>query len=459
MFNVNGAADSTPPVVDLLTAGAWVPIAESLMTDPAVKMAVFSPGIARILQANYIVVESFLDGLGESLGLPDAQSRVYAHRKTTEFAKKWNLPIYYQLRFGEFCSRLNVAIDVTKLEGWVAECYTGVDKEKLRQDVGFELSLFLELYDILLDLWSPSVVIRPLANRFLRASIQLVGRVLSFVNEGLEGKLLFGDEPEIVVVENGGSTETDDGSMANKPPVRAPYCWGESEENVASVAWELAILESSLRHDYVETIVNAITVSTDAQAAAEEVRSIVSESLSEVSTSIREVVEKSWNSMIVKLITQKCSAPLGAVKGVAATYRMTNRPPPTQASPYVPTILRRLKDFDREFTNRIPDKIGNNWKLQIAATIAERYAAAVSDLLATVERTEAALKNRKARRTAAGTMSDGEKVKLQLYLDVKAFAASVKEVGLEPSSIIGISKLEELTSEGQSLQHQKSNGS
>lgn len=36
--------------IDLVTAGVWVPIATALMTDPAIQMAIFSPGIANILQ-------------------------------------------------------------------------------------------------------------------------------------------------------------------------------------------------------------------------------------------------------------------------------------------------------------------------------------------------------------------------------------------------------------------------
>ena len=39
--------------VDLVTAGVWVPIATALMADAGVKMAIFSPGIASILQQNY----------------------------------------------------------------------------------------------------------------------------------------------------------------------------------------------------------------------------------------------------------------------------------------------------------------------------------------------------------------------------------------------------------------------
>ncbi len=42
----------TTPVVDLITMGIWIPLATVLTADPAMKMAIFSQGIAHVLQAN-----------------------------------------------------------------------------------------------------------------------------------------------------------------------------------------------------------------------------------------------------------------------------------------------------------------------------------------------------------------------------------------------------------------------
>lgn len=503
--NANNTMD-----IDLLTAGVWVPITTALMADNAIKMAIFSPGIASILQANYVALDNFLSNLAIKLltttsdiekettctnsmdqyyyrptlsieQIQKAQDRIYAHMKTAEFAKKWNLPIYYQLRFGECSTRLNKAVDQTKRYGWSAhDVYTGTSEsaESIRNHVGFEIGLFLELYDLLFGLWKPDVILRPLTNRFLRGAIQLIGRVVSFVSEGMDGELLFGEDPADAVqqknvenetIQNGaGSNNNNDHDQQYQATavtafsVRKPYCWGESEEDVAAVTWELTVLDSTIRHDYVETICAAISGGPSVLNSTDEIsemKSLVKEVLEEASNQIHAIIDKAWNDQIVKLIIAKCSAPLGAVKGVAATYRMTNRPPPTQASPFVGTILRPLKEFDTEFINRIPHRIGSKWKQQIVVTVAERYALAVEDLIATVQRTEEALKSRKARRTVGSSgiiqMSDGEKVKLQLFLDYEMFAKHIKDVGIEPITIIGLSKLKELTVEGERLSEQQ----
>lgn len=478
--------------VDLLTAGVWVPIATALMADAGIKMAIFSPGIASILQANYCALDTFLSELAVRLlkaedddgatyaiqssdnshhfmfrptiseeRIKNAQDRIYSHQKTAEFSKKWNLPIYYQLRFGDSCTRLNKAIEQTQREGWIADVFHGPPEkaEQLKQQVGFELTLFLELYEILLSLWRPDVILLPLSNRFLRGAVQLVGRVVFFVSSGMEGSIKFGEEKPIL---NGGAVENGvDGATVSAPspppsfPTRAPYCWGDSEEDVAAVAWEMTILDSALRHDYVDTVCKALLSGNNKEADFGEVRIIVSDVLKEAADQIHPIIDTAWNEVIVKILTNKCSAPLAAVKGVAATYRMTNRPPPTQASPFVSTILRPLSDFINEFRERMPDRVGSRWKQKIVVTIADRYAAAVDELIATVQRTEVALNSRRARRTTAGGMRDGEKVKLQLYLDYHAFAQSVSGVGVEPTTVIGLSKLRELTLEGEAFLNRK----
>ena len=48
-------------------------------------------------------------------------------------------------------------------------------------------------------------------------------------------------------------------------------------------------------------------------------------------------------------------------------------------------------------------------------------------------------------------MSDGEKVKLQLYLDEREFRQSIVAVGVEAESIHGVNKLSQLTKSGESL--------
>jgi len=493
--NGSKRSSSTRIEVDLVTCGVWVPVATALMADPGIKMAIFSPGIANVLQANYSALDTFLSELANSLlvqsqgsgdsdvsrdkeeektsmetgdfshlyyrpniktdAIERAQARLYAHPTTVEFSKRWNLPIYYQLRFAEFCKRLDKAVEGVCREGWTADVFTGDAKDgtKISDTFGYELPFFLELYDILLSMWKPDVYLRPLTHRFLRGAMQLIGRVLAFVKEGTDGKIQFGgaDHPEEV-----GSETKDPSETIAAIPV---YFWSERVEDVAVVAWELTILETCLTHDYLDTIANTVCPNDkesrqsthNSSSELEEIRSLASDVLMESSQEFSPLVSHSWNRLIVDRLTKQCCIPLTAVKGVAATYRMTNRPPPSQASPFVAAILRPLKEFDATFASRTPPQIGDEWKQQIVGAVSCKYSLAVEDLIATVKRTEDALKSRKTRKMMAGGMSDGEKVKLQLLLDYRQYRNDVEELGLETDSIEGLVKLNQLTLEAESL--------
>ncbi|KAL7554248.1 hypothetical protein ACHAWF_017669 [Thalassiosira exigua] len=486
------SSSPTPVEVDLVTCGVWVPVATALTADPGVKMAVFSPGIANVLQANYGALDTFLSELAANLlaaptgtkeekkkgtaepgdfshlyyrpeigakAIARAQARVYGHPATVDYYKRWNLPIYYQLRFAEFTKRLDKALELVRNEGWQANVFTGVkgDAERIRESPGFELPLFLELYDTLSSMWRSNVFLRPLTHRFLRGAVQLVGRVLTFVKEGLDGEIKFGGNDSTDVEKS--SEDSDAGAPAETIVAVPSYFWNERVEDVAAVAWELTILDTCMSHDYLEAVASTVCPpdresqrSTHSSASElDEIRLLASEVLAESSGGISPLVSHSWNTLIVNSLASSCCTPLAAVKGVAATYRMTNRPPPTQASPFVATVLRPLAEFDAAYASRTPPQIGDGWKRQVVSSVSDKYASAVEELIATVKRTEEALKSRKTRRMMAGGMSDGEKVKLQLYLDHQEFRSNVEKLGVDPLSVSGLVKLGNLTHEAEGL--------
>jgi len=502
--NDDGTDRGSKMAVDLVTCGVWVPVATALMADPGIKMAIFSPGIANVLQANYSALDTFLSELagnllarphasssggdgeeeekaGDDRDLGDfshlyyepdlnsesverAQSRLYEHPTTVDYYKRWNLPIYYQLRFAEFCKRIDKALELVRKEGWQAEAYTGEEAEgkKIRETLGFELPVFLELYDGLLSMWKSNVFLRSLTHRFLRGAVQLVGRVLAFVREGLEGEIEFGGSAASGVERRSEVTEeSDDATTTLEHIADVPgYFWNERVEDIAVVTWELTILDTCMTHDYLDAIADTVCPpdqgsrqsTHNSSLELDEMKLLASEVLEESSRGISPLVSHSWNVLIVNNLTSRCCAPLSAVKGVAATYRMTNRPPPTQASPFVSTILRPLQEFDAAYASRTPPQIGDGWKRQVIESVSEKYAVAVEELIATVKRTEEALKSRKTRRMMAGGMSDGEKVKLQLFLDHREFESHVVEgLGVDAAGIGGLVKLRKLTEEAESL--------
>lgn len=488
MFHISSLRGQTV-AIDLVAAGVWVPLATSLMTDSSIQLAIFSPGIASILQANYLALDTIVSELASSVLSPSAkdtvendailssrgsdvmaltslyyepeinedviasaQQRIYEHSISIDFFKKWNLPIYYQLRFGEACTRVEKAISLVLLDGWYAEVYTGADSRRqfIHSNYGFQFPFFAEFIDTICWLWNSDVFVKPLTHRFLRGAVQIIFRVLSFINEGLKGDVVFGAVQTEGMISN--KNQEEQGSTSSLSDIVAGYSWKDRIEDVASISWELFVLSSFLNREYATIIMSAVspnTPTTTSSTTSVEISNLINDLLCDTAKDISPIITQSWNEIIVDSVTNDCVKPLSSVKGVAATYRMTNRPAPKLPSPYVQSILRPLKDFDSKFANRVPGSIGLVWKERIVETVVNRYSLAVSELFDTVKKTEDALKNRNARVMGGDGMSDGDKVRLQLYLDQEAFTKDIVGVGLDPNTFEGIQSLRETTRSSQ----------
>lgn len=67
------------------------------------------------------------------------------------------------------------------------------------------------------------------------------------------------------------------------------------------------------------------------------------------------------------------------MKGITATYRMTNKPAPQRPSPFVPNVLRALREFDGRWgasasSNNIDHGVGEGggWKDRVVLSVCAR---------------------------------------------------------------------------------------
>jgi hypothetical protein len=216
---------------------------------------------------------------------------------------------------------LNIAVERTQKEGWISNVFAGTEDEleTLRSEYGLDLPLFVELYVVLSSFWKADVFLRPLTHQFLRGAVQIVGRFTSFVDDGLEGKIKFGEEIKPANEENGLSEAHGEDVLAgklDKPIVirRDPYVWGEVLEDVAAVAWELTVLESKLTHAYTDAAMAVAIDSSFSPTEKEEMSGLVRVVLEDAASKVAPIVQKAWNDVIVNLLVSKCSGPLGAVR-------------------------------------------------------------------------------------------------------------------------------------------------
>ncbi|CAN0365797.1 unnamed protein product, partial [Hapterophycus canaliculatus] len=77
-------------------------------------------------------------------------------------------------------------------------------------------------------------------------------------------------------------------------------------------------------------------------------------------------------------VAAQCTTILQAVKGITATYRMTNKPAPQRPSPFVPNVLRALREFDARWgasaSSNSDDGVGGGggWKDRVVLSVCAR---------------------------------------------------------------------------------------
>jgi hypothetical protein len=86
-------------------------------------------------------------------------------------------------------------------------------------------------------------------------------------------------------------------------------------------------------------------------ADAAELGRVLEEGLVEALAPFDAVVARAWGLLHDRLVGQ-CAAALQGVKGITATYRMTNKRPPERACPYVGKVLDPLKALEPDVKGR-----------------------------------------------------------------------------------------------------------
>jgi hypothetical protein len=469
----SSASQSGPPGLDLICNSVWRPIHQALCSRLS---SIFAPGIASILHANYVTSMAFLHDLTTLIG-PSNQAalhaRLQAHSVTKDFYSKWNLPVYFHLRFSEVSSSIDHALaqaaggpplvpaeergnngsrtaspttTVTAASRTTpppSEAFVAAFPKKKKEDAlsaQFHHPIFATVWHTLLGLWEPDVFLPPLTSRLFKLTLQIVGRFTLWLEEAFAH---MEQQQTTGAAATGARKELREFVHADAPDVLVNVSWDAwlFGQEAAREQLEKQILQAVQRQGPSTVTGKAGGASAAAAEATAEMQLVVREGLAEALQPFEGLVRRGWQAIHVHVVAQ-CVTVLEAVRGITATYRMTNKRAPERASPYVSKILDPLRALEPGVTGKVPPCAQQppGWKVEVLEAVLTHYLEATRELLNSVEQMEDALKKRKQRtgkppgtmpeRTggaAVAALSDSDKIKLQLFLDVVAFAEEMRQ--------------------------------
>uniref|UniRef100_A0A669B9J2 Conserved oligomeric Golgi complex subunit 2 n=1 Tax=Oreochromis niloticus TaxID=8128 RepID=A0A669B9J2_ORENI len=426
------------PGYDFLVNSVWPEMVKGIEERLAY---IFNPGNPDIFYERYSVTMEFVQRFERQCSSQASVKRLRGHPSYTSFQNKWNLPVYFQLRYKETAGRLENAIS----DGLVAA----------PAGSAYHLQVSEVLWSCLVRCWSDNVYLSPLAHRFWKLTLQLYSRYAKFLDESPNSEVT--KEPTRPLPSSASSTSSrtslEEGGSESGSPASL------STKQLVYIAADIQklqeqVLTNELLHFYLCSsnlfTLNILPFSLMCNALAD--------SKASLSSSI-----PSLNTRMTHHLTERSCRFLKSASEVPRLYRRTNKVREV-AIMYTDGEYFFLKAGLFTFYKHVSN-LSQRIKFFSAfpSHVVFRYYETISEVLSSVRKMEESLKRLKqARKGAAATttaganggLTDDGKIRLQLALDVEYLGEQIQKMGLQPTDISMFSTLMDLVKEARELAEQ-----
>uniref|UniRef100_A0A8D1SQC0 COG complex component COG2 C-terminal domain-containing protein n=1 Tax=Sus scrofa TaxID=9823 RepID=A0A8D1SQC0_PIG len=442
---ISSEKGNTVPGYDFLVNSVWPEIVRGLEEKLP---SLFNPGNPDTFHQKYTISMDFVRNFERQCGSQASVKRLRAHPAYHSFNNKWNLPVYFQIRFREVAGSLEAALtDV--LEDAPGNLKVTNDGLRLTGSP-FCLLASHRTWSSLQRCWSNQMFLPPLAHRLWRLTLQILARYAVFLRElslrpisnestkDIKKPLVTGSKDPSVA--QGNSEDQGSGTSEAKPVVSV-----SSTQLVYAVA-DLDRLQEQLP-ELLETIKPKLEM-----IGFKNFSSISAAALEDSQLSLSACMP-ALSSRIILDLSESCFSYLKSALEVPRLYRRTNKEVPTTASSYVDSALKPFHQLQSGHKDKLKQAVIQQWLEGALSESTHKYYETVSDVLSSVRKMEESLKRLKQARRAtptnpgpsgSGGMSDDDKIRLQLALDVDYLGEQIQKLGLQAKDIRSFPALAEL---------------
>ncbi|XP_028623588.1 conserved oligomeric Golgi complex subunit 2 [Grammomys surdaster] len=411
------------PGYDFLVNSVWPEIVRGLEEKLP---SLFNPGDPDAFHQKYTVSMDFVRRFERQCGSQASVKRLRAHPAYHSFSNKWNLPVYFQIRFREVAGSLEASLTDGLEDAPGGSPYCLLASHRTWISLG--------------KCWSDDMFLPLLAHRLWRLTLQILARFSVFVSE-----------LSVRPISNESAKE-------NKKPLTGSKDPSEDQGSHPSEAGAASI--SSTQLVYVVSDLGRLqewlpdlleTVKLKLEIVGFKNFSSISAALEDSQNALAAHVP-ALSSKIVQDLSETCFSYLKSALEVPRLYRRTNKEVPSTASSYVDSALKPLYQLQSGHGDKVQPAVMQHWLQEALSDSTHKYFETVSDVLNSVRKMEESLKRLKqARRSPAtnpvsssGGMSDDDKIRLQLALDVEHLGEQIQKMGLRTSDIKSFPALTEL---------------
>ncbi|KAI8927986.1 hypothetical protein BC831DRAFT_450556 [Entophlyctis helioformis] len=442
---------------DLLANTIWTRIITAIVTKLPI---IFNAGIPSIFHGNYQTAMAFVCEFERMCKSRDALRSLRNSQPYSDFMRKWQLSIYFQIRHNEIAVKFETAIAIGR------EPRDPIENGSLPTFGGASLQLkaSVALIQALSRCWDDTVYLGSLSHRFWRFTLQLISRYSDWLHKAISDELQSGPPSK-----NGmGSTAQLNASAESSESISANASTSQtflaSSSSISAAGGLGGISDDAFAKQTLGFHSDMLQIRDDIMLlytlqiapklpAGSTDNPILLDSLTLALDEIQSAMPE-LNDRIVSHFTRKCVEPLrSSVKNIPGLYRRTNKETPTKCSYFVPAIFRPLTTFVHANYERLDRRLVDDWQDAVARAVTHQYLEQVKETLASVRAIEESLKRlkkvKKATTTASAgedALSDDDKIRLQIFLDAQQYGVELTQLGVECNSIPSYVELMQIVS-------------
>ncbi|KAF8210325.1 COG complex component [Mycena galopus ATCC 62051] len=368
---------------------------------------VFAAGRPNEFRKHYEMTQAFIRSL-EFLA-PSAHSR------------RWQLPVYFQMRWKEIVGKVEEALSAPRVElSSITDKHSFLTTQAAAVWVGISAC------------WSAEVFIPELSHRFWRLTLQLLSRYRTWLTNSL-----IPDDKAIQTPEKVAAAST----PRSATPVDAPSAESVAADDSILRQYATIILDVRSMHMNVLTLwEEEITVMLPEAAAEERVNT---EDALQQSLATLTATTLSMSSHIVAILTKRCCDALLPVRSISSQFRaMSNKQMPKEPSYFVSSILRPVKTFFGIGVGQGPgaslkEHFLESYATDIFEAVAQKYVYHLTGMKKTEDSLRRLKKGKKSTFSLFGGGAakdddgkDEERIRMQMILDVEAFGKDGQLLGV-----------------------------
>ncbi|CAE6415454.1 unnamed protein product [Rhizoctonia solani] len=428
IVGIDPNATENPERIEIIANVVWAELARALMDE--LGSTVFAVGRPDEFRQNYTTTQHLISSL-EALAPRASVPALRAHPLTTSFSRRWQLPVYFQLRWKDI---------VGKCEGVLGSGVGGKQE--------FTTPQANAIYTAIKSCWSTQVYIPELGHRFWRLTLQLLSRYRTWMDAALPLKDAPATQPDRV------TTLATPGTRPSTPdPLERNNADDASLSTLGFTLSDVRLLQQKVQALWTDIIQVLLPDGIDAGEDEEKAEDTLVRSLASIGS-----YENTISTRAIAILTKRCAEPLANAKSIPVQYRGARRSV-TEPSPFVATVWRPLATFfgDNGPGERLKEDLGRKWCSSIFEEVVARYIA----LLIKIKQTEQSIRrvNRMptfslfGARNAGGEERDDERIRAQMMLDVDSLGNEARALGFGMAEVVdnseGYKELKRVASQGE----------